>query len=45
VAVREILDSLMFTCPGCGVAKKYEQMFEHVKTCKDIKPESIASAD
>ena len=26
----------MIQCPGCGVKKKYEQMFEHIQTCDKI---------
>ena len=43
--VKEILDMLLFTCPGCGVAKKYKQIFEHVKECDQISQDHKMSED
>lgn len=31
--VKEILEILQFSCPGCKVSWKYEEFFEHVKEC------------
>ena len=32
-AVQEILDLVMFICPGCDKKMRYKQMFDHVKQC------------
>ena len=34
---------LMFTCPGCGVNKKYRQFFAHVAECDKITEEMKTS--
>ena len=44
-SVKEILELATLTCPGCGVSKKYEKMFEHVQTCPEIKHEEIKGAE
>ena len=34
--VQEILDMLLFICPGCKQSMKYRKIFEHVKQCDKI---------
>jgi hypothetical protein len=37
--VKEVLEILQFTCPGCKESYKYEQFFEHASECNEIKEE------
>ena len=41
--VQEILDMIVFTCPGCGANKKYKQFFAHVAECDKITEEMKTS--
>ena len=34
--MQEILEMLLFTCPGCKAVKKYKNIFSHVKECAEI---------
>ena len=43
--VREILELVQFTCPGCGERKRYEAFFNHVKTCPRIGADSMVSSE
>ena len=35
-SVHEILELLMFNCPGCNERKRYAAFFEHVTHCERI---------
>ena len=41
--VREIMELLIFECPGCGERKRYQAFFEHVKNCDRISEENMTS--
>ena len=42
-SVQEIMELLNFNCPGCGQRKRYEAMFNHVKTCEHINADVMVS--
>ena len=42
-SVQEIMELLNFNCPGCGQRKRYEAIFNHVKTCERIQPDVMVS--
>lgn len=35
-SVQEVLEVLMFNCPGCQKRVRYQAFFEHVATCAKI---------
>ena len=34
--VKEILEKLIFKCPGCGGKRNYEEMLKHMNNCPNI---------
>ena len=43
--VKEILETLSFTCPGCSERKRYTAFFEHVKQCNKISADDCVSQE
>ena len=35
-SVREVIEKLVFLCPGCGIKMQYESMFDHVTVSDKI---------
>lgn len=34
--VKEILEKLIFKCPGCSGKRNYEEMLKHMRTCPNV---------
>jgi len=41
--VKDVLEILQFSCPGCKEMLKYEAYFEHLKTCTKIPKEKYTT--
>ena len=44
-SVKEILELINFSCPGCGTRKRYQAFFNHVQTCEEIRPDAMHSSE
>lgn len=44
-SVKEVLELINFQCPGCNEKKRYQQFFEHVRSCDKIQDDGKVSAE